>query len=494
MRASVPAFVCLVVLALPPRSHAQDRTVAEFITAIEGAQPGADSGSLGTLTLPELMRRFNVPGVSVAVIRNFAIHWARGYGIADVETGTPVDTETMFQAASISKPVAAMGVLRAVQDGLFGLDDDINTILTTWKLDGGEFTRNHPVTPRGLTSHTSGLGDGFGFPGYDPGAPLPTMVELFEGRSPSNTRALFMERAPMTLMEYSGGGATLMQQALSDARRRPFADILREDVLQPLGMTRSTFEQPLPAGYDRNAARGHSSQGTARGAKWHVYPELAAAGLWTTPTDLARLAIEVQMASAGRSTRVLDRATAREMITPVGVGDFAVGFSIGKIGQGWYFSHGGANWGFRATLMAHLSNGYGLAIMTNADQGSAVMAELTRRIQAAYAWDAVAEPAPRGYQPRVDPPEIRVDVEVLRAYVGEYEMSPGIMLVITLEDGRLHAQPTGQQKLVLAAESAGTFFIRGVNAQLEFIRGPDGGVVAVVIQQGGTRQTARKIR
>lgn len=494
MQRSILLLAGLALFALPQRAGAQERSVAEFMAAIEGAQPGADSGSPGALTLPQLMQRFNVPGVSVAVIRDFRIHWAKGYGIADVETGAPVDTETMFQAASISKPVAAMGVLRAVQDGLFGLDDDINTILTTWKLDGGEFTRDHPVTPRTLTSHTSGLGDGFGFPGYDPGAPLPTMVQLFEGQPPSNTRALFMERAPMSLVEYSGGGVTLMQQALSDARRRPFAEILRDDVLQPLGMTRSTFEQPLPADFDRNAARAHSGQGTARGAKWHVYPELAAAGLWTTPTDLARFAIEVQLATAGRSERVLNRAMAREMITPVGVGDFAVGFGINKIGQGWYFQHGGSNWGFRATLMAHLSNGYGLAIMTNADQGGAVMAELTRRIQAAYGWDAVAEPAPRGYRPRVDPPEVPVAVEILRDYVGEYELNPGTMLVVTLEDGRLHAQPTGQQKLVLAAESAGTFFVRGVNAQLEFTRDPDGGIVAVVIQQGGTRQTARKVR
>jgi CubicO group peptidase (beta-lactamase class C family) len=494
MRRSTLILVCLALSALPQSARAQDRTVADFIAAIEGAQPGADTGSLGALTLAGLMQRFNVPGVSVAIIRDFAIHWARGYGVADTETGALVDVETMFQAASISKPVAAMGVLRAVQDGVFGLDDDINTILTSWKLEGGEFTNDRPVTPRTLTSHTSGLGDGFGFPGYDPGAPLPRMVELFEGQSPSNTRALFMERAPMSLMEYSGGGVTLMQQALSDARRRPFSDILREDVLQPLGMTRSTFEQPLPAAYDHNAARGHSNQGASRGSKWHVYPELAAAGLWTTPSDLARFAIEVQLASAGRSARVLDRATAREMLTPVGVGDYAVGFSIQKIGQGWYFAHGGANWGFRATLLAHLSNGYGLAIMTNADQGGAVMAELTRRIQAAYAWDAVAEPAPRGYRPRAEAPEVQVAVEILRAYVGEYEMSPVISLVITLEDGRLHAQPTGQQKLALAAESTGTFFVRGVNAQLEFTRGPDGGVVAVVIQQGGSRQTARKIR
>jgi len=387
-----------------------------------------------------------------------------------------------------------MGVLRAVQDGVFGLDQDINTILTSWRLDGEGFTDARPVTPRMLTSHTSGLGDGFGFPGYDPGAPLPTMVQLFEGQPPSNVRALFMEREPMTLMEYSGGGVTLMQQALSDARRRPFADIMRDDVLRPLGMTRSSYQQPIAPDNDRNAARAHSREGKAMGPKWHVYPELAAAGLWTTPSDLARFAIEVQLASAGKSERVLNRATAREMLTPVGVGDYAVGFSVQKIGQGWYFAHGGSNWGFRATLLAHFSNGYGLAIMTNADQGGAVMAELTRRIQAVYGWDAVAEPAPRGYRPPVQRPEVEVAAEILERYAGEYALAPGVSLVITLEEGRLHAQPTGQQKLVLAAESDETFNIRGVGAQIVFTRDAAGVVTGLVVRQGGSNQVASKIK
>jgi CubicO group peptidase (beta-lactamase class C family) len=344
------------------------------------------------------MKRFNVPGVSVAVIHDFEVHWAKGYGIADVATGAPVNTETMFQAASISKPVAAMGVLRAVQDGLFGLDDDINSILKSWKLDGGEFTKDRSVTPRMLTSHTSGLGDGFGFPGYDPSVPIPTAVQIFEGHESSNVGKLFMERPPMTLMEYSGGGVTLMQQALSDARGRPFADVMGDTVLGPIGMTRSSYEQPISAEHDRNAARAHSRDGQSRGAKWHVYPEQAAAGLWTTPSDLARFAIEVQKSAVGKSNRVLSQTMANEMLSPVGVGDYAVGFAIAKMGQGWYFQHGGSNWGFRCTLLAHKAKGYGLVIMTNADQGSAVMSELSRRIQAAYEWDSLAAPAPRGYR------------------------------------------------------------------------------------------------
>jgi CubicO group peptidase (beta-lactamase class C family) len=484
----------LTAAAMPLGASAQSRSVADYMAAIEGPQPEAGANGLGALTIQELLERANVPGVSVAVVRDFEIHWAKGYGVADVETGAAVDTETMFQAASISKPVSAMGVLKAVQDGLFGLDDDINDILTSWRLDGGGFTRERPVTPRSLTSHTSGLGDAFGFPGYDPEGPIPTLVQIFEGREPSNVRRLFMERPPMSLMEYSGGGVILMQQALSDARRRPFQDLMRDDVLLPIGMMNSTYAQPLSPERDRNAARAHGGDGQSRGAKWHVYPEMAAAGLWTTPSDLARFAIEVQKSAIGESNRVLSRTTVQEMLSPVGVGDFAVGFTIEKRGQGWYFSHGGSNWGFQCTLVAHKIHGYGLAIMTNGDRGGMVMAELSQRIQRAYEWDSMAEPAPRGYDPPVDLVEIELPDEVLREYVGEYRMNDQVTMVVTLEDGALFAQPTGQQRLPIFATEIDHFFLRAVRAEVVFTRGAAGEVSGITVVQGGGRQSAPRVR
>jgi CubicO group peptidase (beta-lactamase class C family) len=400
---AVAALAVLIAAPLEP-ANAQTGSPAEYMAAIEGKQPSSDTTSLGSQTISELMDRFNVPGVSVAVIRDFRIHWAKGYGVADGESDTAVDTATLFQAASISKPVAAMAVLRAVQDELFSLDEDINSILKSWMLDGGEFTSGRPVTPRMLTSHTSGLGDGFGFPGYDPSDPLPTVVQILDGHELSNLPGpVRMERPPMTLMEYSGGGSTVMQVALSDVRQRPFADIMRDDVLLPIGMTNSTYDQPLPAGREHNAATAHDRDGRSGGPKWRVYPELAAAGLWTTPSDLARFAIEVQRSAIGRSNRVLSRDMVQEMLSPVGVGDYAVGFAIAKLGQGWYFRHGGSNWGFRALLLAHKANGYGLVVMTNAEQGGPVMAELSRRIQVAYEWDSFAAPAPREYGPTPQP-------------------------------------------------------------------------------------------
>ena len=370
------------------------RAVADVIDAVERARVRGGDGVAGQ-TLAAMMKELGVPGVGVAVIHDFEVHWARGFGVADVQTGAPVGVETLFQAASISKPVAAMAVLRAVQDGRFSLDEDINGILTTWQLDGGDFTRGHPVTPRMLTSHTSGLGDGFGFPGYPPGGPLPTTVQILNGEEPSNVGDVFMERPPMTAMKYSGGGVTVMELALSDALGRPFADIVREYVLDPVGMTRSSFEQPLPPDRDRNAARGHVRDGDLDGPKWHVYPELAAAGLWTTPTDLARFAIEVQRAARGDPGRALARETVMEMLSPVGVGDFAVGFVIRKEGEGWYFGHNGANRGFRALLKAHRAKGYGVVVMTNGDRGGAVMNEIAERVALAYAWDTLDEPVRR---------------------------------------------------------------------------------------------------
>ena len=349
--------------------------------------------------MQQLLKKFSVPGVSIAIIQDFKVALAVGYGVADVETGAPVTPQTMFQAASISKPVAAMVSLKAVQDGRFALDQNINTILKSWKLPEGDFTKGGPVTPRSLMSHVSGTGDAFGFPGYAPSAAVPTLPQILDGIKPSNLRAVRLERAPYTGFEYSGGGVMIQQLALMDAVGKPFAQIAKEWVLDPLAMTDSTYEQPLPASRHAQAARAHDGKGMRRGDSWHVYPEQAAAGLWTTATDLAKFAIEVQLATAGRSKKVLSPAIAREMITPVGVGPYAVGFDVSKQGEGWYFGHGGSNWGFQCNLVAHRVKGYGAVIMTNSDSGGALINQIRQLIQREYKWDALDQPIPRRYGP-----------------------------------------------------------------------------------------------
>jgi CubicO group peptidase (beta-lactamase class C family) len=366
----------------------------DYQTRIEQGVPDPDI-DVSEFSIDELLERFNVPGVSIAVIRDFEIHWAKGYGIADVESGAAVNSETLFQAASISKPVNAMAMLKAAEEGRFSIDEDVNLLLSSWQIPESEHTESTFVTPRMLASHTSGLGDGFGFPGYEPQVTLPSLPQIFDGAASSNVGLVRMARPPMTAYHYSGGGVTILQQLLLDTYDKSYSELLQDMVLEPIGMSTSTFQQPLPVGRDSNAARAHGISGAAMGPKWHVYPEQAAAGLWTTSTDLAKFAIEVQLSYQNRSNKVLSQASTREMLSPVGVGPFAVGFSLSKRGEGWYFDHGGSNWGFQAQLTAHKVNGYGYAIMTNGFLGGQLIAELSRRIEASYAFDSLAEPVRR---------------------------------------------------------------------------------------------------
>ena len=383
------SLIFLTLSLFSVAAHGQD-----YQTNIEQglADPDID---VSELSIDELLERFNVPGVSIAVIRDFDIHWAKGYGIADVESGAAVNTETLFQAASISKPVNAMALLKAAEEGRFSIDEDVNKLLSSWQIPESEHTESAFVTPRMLASHTSGLGDGLGFPGYEPQVALPSLPQIFDGAEQSNVGVVRMARPPMTAFHYSGGGVTILQQLLLDTYDKPYAELLQDMVLEPIGMSSSTFQQPLPVDRDRNAARAHGISGAAMGPKWHVYPELAAAGLWTTSTDLAKFAIEVQLSYQNHSNKVLTQASTSEMLSPVGVGPFAVGFSLSKRGEGWYFGHGGSNWGFQAQLTAHKVNGYGYAIMTNGFMGGQLIAELSRRIEASYAFDSLAEPVRR---------------------------------------------------------------------------------------------------
>jgi CubicO group peptidase (beta-lactamase class C family) len=355
---------------------------------------------LDDATVQSLLAQYKVPGVSIAVVRDFRIEWAKAYGVADAQTGSPVTTDTMFQAASISKTVAAMASLKAVQDGRFKLDQDVNTILKSWKIPENPFTRDRPVTPRTLMSHTSGTGDGFGFPGYSPNATLPSIVQILDGKAPSNLPAVRLERPPLTGYKYSGGAVMIEELALTDTVGKPLPQIAKEWILDPLEMTNSTFEQPLTAAREKQAARAHDRQGARMGDPWHVYPEHAAAGLWTTPTDLAKFAIEVQKSLLGESNRVLSQTVIKEMVTPVGIGPYAVGFEMQHLGDGWYFAHGGSNWGFQCDLLAHRVRGYGAVIMTNGDSGGALIQALRLKIEQQEKWDIFDPPIPRSYGPK----------------------------------------------------------------------------------------------
>jgi CubicO group peptidase (beta-lactamase class C family) len=433
-------------------------------------------------TIQERMKFYKVPGVSIAVINDYKVEWARGYGVKDVETNEPVTAETLFQAASISKPVAAMTALKRVEQGKIALDQNINDKLTSWKLPDNEFTAKRKVTLANLLSHTGGL-TVHGFPGYEVGEQIPTLPQILDGAKPANTAAVRVDMEPGTKFRYSGGGVTIAQLAVMGIEKKPFPQIAQETVLGPLGMTNSTYSQPLPAETRKKAASGHRGNGKPVEGKIHIYPEMSAAGLWTTPTDLARFAIEVQLSLAGKSNKVLSKEMTTKMVTPFISENVGMGFFIEKHGKATYFGHGGANEGFRCQLLVNRDKGYGAAVMVNSDNGE-IINEIIRAIAKEYQWE--------DFLPQ--PLEIvSVDPARLDDYTGRFLVNPDRALTVTKENGKLYAEPTLAPKFELFALSESEFTRTDANVQYAFAKGEDGKVDSVKIRFNGGTTEARRL-
>ena len=343
-------------------------------------------------TIAERLKEHGVPGVSVAVIRDFRIDWAKGYGLAEVEGARPVADTTLFEAGSISKPVAAAGALVLVSRKRLDLRGEINSSLKSWKVPSNDLTRKSPVTLERLLSHTAGM-TVHGFPGYERGTPLPTVVQVLDGAPPANTEPIRVDLEPGTEYRYSGGGYTIAQLAMTDVTGETFPVLMARSVLVPLGMTRSTYQQPLPDDRLPEAAVGYRSNGKPIPGLRNTYPEMAAAGLWTTASDLARFAIGMQKMLRG-DAGPLSPAAARDMITPRKE-RYGLGLAVEEKGGGTYFTHGGSDEGFQALLYAHAAKGYGAVLMTNSDAGFQVMPEILRAIAAVYGWDGYDAPPVR---------------------------------------------------------------------------------------------------
>ena len=313
------------------------------------------------------MSKREIHGLSIAIIQDGKIE-ARAYGVI-APGGPSVTTSTLFQAGSISKPVAATGALKLVEAGRLSLDADVNEQLRSWKVPENEFTTTQKVTLRRLLSHTAGL-TVHGFPGYDVKERMPSVVQVLNGEG--NTAPVRVDVLPGSNWRYSGGGYTVMQQLVADVAGQPFPQFMTEAVLEPLSMTRSTYEQPLPAARAAETASGFFANKSAVAGRWHVYPEMAAAGLWTTPTDLARFAIAVQQSLAGTSNKVLSQAMTRQQLTPQ-MNNFGLGLALSGNGAARTFGHNGRDEGFDALLLAFAETGQGVVIMINANDNSRVM-------------------------------------------------------------------------------------------------------------------------
>jgi CubicO group peptidase (beta-lactamase class C family) len=334
-------------------------------------------------TINNRMEELNVPGMSLAVVNNFKLEWAKGYGVVELGKEEPVTADTLFQAASISKPVTAVTSLHLVEQGLIDLDGNINQQLVSWKVPENEFTGQADVTLRRLLSHTAGINQGLNR-GYAPGEAVPTLLQALDGKPPANSLPVRVDRVPGTEEYYSNGGYLVVVQLLEDVLGKPFTQITNDAVFDPIGMTSSTFEQQLPADLKARIATPHGWDIET----WKESPGLVGKphindpgynGLWTTASDLALFTAEIMKAYNGTSDAVLSQDISKLMLTSAAENiplqepydaDQALGFSLIDIGEETWFIHfGGSFPGYISGLIAQPERGFAIVVMTNAWRG-----------------------------------------------------------------------------------------------------------------------------
>jgi CubicO group peptidase (beta-lactamase class C family) len=397
----------------------------------------------GPVTLEELMRKSDIPGVGLAVVTDSRVEWAGGFGVRSAGAPDPVTAGTLFQAGSISKPVAALCALRLVAAGHLELDDDVNDHLTSWSTpDSAGWSPR--ITLRQLLSHTAGL-TVHGFPGYSRDRPAPNLVEVLGGRG--NTPPVVVRSVPGLEFSYSGGGYCVLQQLLVDTTGQPFPELAHELVFEPLGMADSTYEQPLSETWQPRAATGHRTGGRPVDGDWHVYPEMAAAGLWTTPSDLGRVVVAIQQGKRGLEEPFLPQDLIDELLTSHARNvSWGLGFGVENEGSALRFHHGGDDQGFVAWLEGYAEAGFGAVAMTNSDDGDRVLAPLVTALARAHGWP---------HYPGSAEPELRqTSIREVDACVGTYESVGGYRLGLERAGDDLVLVVSGQAPITLASASA----------------------------------------
>lgn len=434
-------------------------------------------------TLQDRMRELQLPSISIAVISNGKLEWARAYGYADLESKTPATVKTLYQAASISKSLNAIAALRLVQERKIDLNADINQYLKSWKFPYDSLSGGKKISLGNLLSHTAGLTI-HGFPGYGSTDKLPTVQQVLDGLPPANTKAVRSAFPPQTKVQYSGGGTTISQLIISDVSGMTYTDYVWTRLLQPMGMLSSTYAQPPSAKHVPQLSTAYQGDGKPVPGKFHVYPEQAAAGLWTNPTDLSAYIIETINAYNGRSAKVLNQEMTKIRLT-AWMGDAGLGVFLMKKGGSDYFQHGGANEGFRCQYIGDLTTGNGVVVMVNSDNGG-IMNEIIAAVATVYDWKEY-------YKPQIRE-KITVSSATLDSYIGTYELEPNFKLDISNNNGTLMVLPTGQSKEILYPESDTRFFLTVVDAQVEFFKDSTGKIEKLVLYQNGQRMPAKKIR
>ncbi len=472
---TVAILILIVTLGgCPGARRSERRDLATRMKNIETRVPAAvvvKGGVSDVFTIAEMMQELSVPGVSLAVIDRGHLECVKSYGVREMG-GEPLTTNTLLQAGSVSKPVVAMAALSLAASGKLDLDADVNRYLRSWRVPENEFTRQEKVTLRRLLSHTAGVSSFM----TDDGGPLgeaPTLLQILNGEPPAQGGAVTVDLVPGSQQRYSNEGYAIVQQLLIDVEGKPFPQIMKERVLEPLGMSQSTFAQPLPAKMLPQAATGHIGDGEPLTGKSYVYNNMGAGGLWTTPADLAKFVIEIQQSIAGRSNKVLSGEWAAAMLRDPICGH---GLGLGTSGEGdeQSFGHSGHNAGFLCRLKAMVKGGRGVVIMTNSNKAIPLLQGITFAVAHEYGW-------PGDVRPReVEPFDI--GEEALRTYAGEYAIGDYIV-TIGLERGRLTISHfEGRDSLIPVSD---TLFLQRLDGiELTFIRSEQGRSEAISLMDG----------
>ena len=382
----VAVCVVLILVSYSAKSDSEPSLEIRIANVINGLHVLKSPGSVPDKkwTLQERMEHLHVPAVSIAVIHDGRIEWARAYGFVSAGERRPVTNQTRFQAASVSKALTAFATLRVVDEGLLDLGTPVNRYLRNWKLQDSDAGLSDSVTIALLMAHMAGL-NWFVFPGYAPDDSIPTLIQILDGAPPANSKPVRITQTPGSSWSYSNGGYMVLQQVLEDITGENFSTLMDQLILAPLGMEHSTFEQPLPSDLESLASVGHHDDGTTLPERWRTQPELAAAGLWTTASDLARFALGVY-AAANQSPDALLSAESAVALTTQRFINFSLGLLIRRNGGHRWFTHNGGNEGYRCLMYSYLTVGEGAVVMANSDNGLMIASEIINSIALEYEW------------------------------------------------------------------------------------------------------------
>ena len=435
-------------------------------------------------TLADRMKSNHVNGVSIALIKDYKIEWAKAYGWADSAEQRPVTTSTLFQAGSISKSLNGVSILKLVQEGKLNLDSDINTYLVSWKFPYDSLSKGKKITIANLLSHTAGL-TVHGFDGYEKGDTIPALIQILNGEKPANNKAIRSMYESSLKSEYSGGGTTISQLILQDVTEQPYDTYMWNNVLKPKGMSNSFYTQPPPADKENLLATGYYNDGAAVKGKYHIYPEQAAAGLWTNPTDLAKYIIETQLSLQGKSNKVLSPETTRLRLTPYIDSSAALGVFIIKKGNEKYFNHDGWDEGFVASYYGSMENGNGVVVMANTDNGS-LLSEIVNSLASVYNWKDF-------YTPKIKK-IVTVNNEILKSYVGNYKLYRNTFNVTLEKEGlALRLNSTTKYKIYFTSDTD-FFMLEMAGSEVRFTKDKSNKVIGFDIDDNGYKMQAVKIK